>query len=793
MQSFQPPSSCTLTPLSLSHLCAQYLRAQFRFKLDERLSELIGAATAPQVPLMLPVHLISELDRMALIRKKRIPKVLTNFQKMQVGSGGVLRPCRGGVRMGWQRQGLARCVGATWWGLASMSGWREDGLATAGSCAPSWGGVVGWGGVAGRRRILRTVLGRRGGESAGGVVLRAMLGRHGGGLAVVWGSVAAGRCVPCRDGVAAGWRWGLARGVGDGCGVFPTRQPVALRLGRNAFTHLPTPQIKPPLDTIFSTSRVVMYILSPFSFTSAYASAPRPATPDSPFQASHPSLMVTKMHWDELVFLTCHVTPTLRARPCRLTTPLQHGTQGTATTDLHVTPTRRAIPRHSSTLPQHGVQDPPLPTPPRHGAQDPAVLPRRLNTALKAPPPPAPTSPRHGPATVNTSTPLPHGTQDSPLPTPCHPEKARQTTSAATDNAGLWLKPPIPYRRLLRLAARKPVAAAFKLTATPPQYGTQDPAIVDSPHPSTWSARPPLLSRHPDVDARLQHRQPIATPPQLMKIEWDATHYVDKLPKKLARPGTAAAQTQEAIMRRQYPPRNDSAADIPISRPCIVVDMQGVILAWHLPGILTDSRQSEMMAATQKLHSLLEKCPRSTSWCLDPEYFPSGLEGLQGLVNFSPAWFQQGHELISVERVQEFPQVSVSLKMLAALEWLDRATESNSIMSAILAVIHPELYDAGRNTLKVLRGHSEIQPQEILHQWTSVYSGISVICNRLRPAHRDSYPYPTRTKPVPVTRGRVFLGFGCGFRRDTRYYGTVVVVVLRVTAAVASASPSPPP
>ncbi|KAH9037002.1 hypothetical protein EDB85DRAFT_1861756 [Lactarius pseudohatsudake] len=188
-------------------------------------------------------------------------------------------------------------------------------------------------------------------------------------------------------------------------------------------------------------------------------------------------------------------------------------------------------------------------------------------------------------------------------------------------------------------------------------------------------------------------------------------------------------------MRRQYPPQNDSAADIPISRPCIVVDMQGVILAWHLPGILTDSRQSEMMAATQKLHSLLEKRPRSTSWRLDPEYFPSGLEGLQGLVNFSPAWFQQGHE-----RVQEFPQVSASLKTPAALEWLDRATESNSIMSAILAVIHPELYDAGRNTLKVLRGHSEIQPQEILHQWTSVYSGISVICNRLTPTHRMSVP-----------------------------------------------------
>ncbi|KAH8993771.1 hypothetical protein EDB92DRAFT_1815426 [Lactarius akahatsu] len=207
-----------------------------------------------------------------------------------------------------------------------------------------------------------------------------------------------------------------------------------------------------------------------------------------------------------------------------------------------------------------------------------------------------------------------------------------------------------------------------------------------------------IYSRHPSIIPEII---------QAVKIEWDATHYADKLPKKQEKPGTVATDTKEASMRRQYPLWNVSAADIPISRPCIVVDMQGVILAWHLPGI-----------SAKKLHPLLEKRPKkgSTSWCLDLGYFPSGLEGLQGLVNFLPAWFQQAHEkLISVEMVQAFPQVSVSLKKPAALDWLDHTTESNSIMSAILAVIHPELYDAGRNTLKVLRNCSEIQPQEILH------------------------------------------------------------------------------
>ncbi|KAH9051044.1 hypothetical protein EDB87DRAFT_1695959 [Lactarius vividus] len=182
-----------------------------------------------------------------------------------------------------------------------------------------------------------------------------------------------------------------------------------------------------------------------------------------------------------------------------------------------------------------------------------------------------------------------------------------------------------------------------------------------------------------------------------VKIEWDATHYAERLPKKFPRPGTAATDASEAIIRRQYPPQNDSAANVPISRPCIVVDMQGVILAWHLPGILNDSQQSKMMATTKKLHPLLEQHPKGTSWCLDPGYFPSELEGLQVIVEFLPAWFQQGHET-----VQKFPQVSASLKKSAALDWLDHATETNSIMGTILAVIHPELYDAGWETFNVM-------------------------------------------------------------------------------------------
>jgi hypothetical protein len=42
-------------------------------------------------------------------------------------------------------------------------------------------------------------------------------------------------------------------------------------------------------------------------------------------------------------------------------------------------------------------------------------------------------------------------------------------------------------------------------------------------------------------------------------------------------------------------------------------------------------------------------------------------------------------------------------------------SDSNSVLSAILAVIHPELHSAGQKTFNELRQHPEIQPQESGH------------------------------------------------------------------------------
>ena len=60
MQTSHMSRTLTLTPFNLLHLCARYLRAQFKYKLNARSSSAPGAP--PTLPLMLPVALASELD-----------------------------------------------------------------------------------------------------------------------------------------------------------------------------------------------------------------------------------------------------------------------------------------------------------------------------------------------------------------------------------------------------------------------------------------------------------------------------------------------------------------------------------------------------------------------------------------------------------------------------------------------------------------------------------------------------------------------------------------------------------
>jgi hypothetical protein len=81
----------------------------------------------------------------------------------------------------------------------------------------------------------------------------------------------------------------------------------------------------------------------------------------------------------------------------------------------------------------------------------------------------------------------------------------------------------------------------------------------------------------------------------VVHIKWDAVRYAQKLPKRPLTPGTKAASDAENRIRQCYSPlKNLAMAGIIKTEPCIVVDMDNVILTWYLPGILGSSRQANL-------------------------------------------------------------------------------------------------------------------------------------------------------------------------------------------------------
>ncbi|KAH9050559.1 hypothetical protein EDB84DRAFT_1433146 [Lactarius hengduanensis] len=205
---------------------------------------------------------------------------------------------------------VAGCIGATWRGLGApcwvgvavscVPGW--GGVGVGGGCprggsAGSWHAVLGWGGneLAGGR-VLRAVSGWRGwwwlglayrveGAWRVGGVLRIVLRQHGivGCCVPYWGGVVpssslATSSILCSHGIGSHvgvvcwgggeWRWlrwlvctrrrqwpAMLKLWGWSAwnnGVVVREEHISLLWERNgSTTHIPTPQIKPLLDTIF--------------------------------------------------------------------------------------------------------------------------------------------------------------------------------------------------------------------------------------------------------------------------------------------------------------------------------------------------------------------------------------------------------------------------------------------------------------------------------------------------------------------------------------------------------------
>jgi hypothetical protein len=69
-------------------------------------------------------------------------------------------------------------------------------------------------------------------------------------------------------------------------------------------------------------------------------------------------------------------------------------------------------------------------------------------------------------------------------------------------------------------------------------------------------------------------------------VDWDGVRYSEKLSKAPRKRESKASMQKEASQRKRYPLL---PSEIEISKPSILIDKHGVILAWYLPGIVKES------------------------------------------------------------------------------------------------------------------------------------------------------------------------------------------------------------
>jgi hypothetical protein len=115
--------------------------------------------------------------------------------------------------------------------------------------------------------------------------------------------------------------------------------------------------------------------------------------------------------------------------------------------------------------------------------------------------------------------------------------------------------------------------------------------------------------------------------------------------------------------------------------------------------------------------------------------------------------------------------------------------ESSALIGGILSIVHPKLYEAGKEAIVYLDEHPEtvdrpVRLQQLLQLWSAPFHGLSVISNRVTPVHRDSNG-GKQWMDILVALGDYTEGFldlpGVGIRCEY-LPGTVVAISGRVIA-----------
>lgn len=150
-----------------------------------------------------------------------------------------------------------------------------------------------------------------------------------------------------------------------------------------------------------------------------------------------------------------------------------------------------------------------------------------------------------------------------------------------------------------------------------------------------------------------------------VKVPWDAVRYADRITPKM----TGRNREAELELRMRFKPVSHGEPLV-LDKPATLVDSHGVILAWYMPNLISLRKQVSTLNFISQVDLMIDpasqeeiwktcrhldctmpqtiKTKSGKGWRTDADLFrhpDSCHSSVPGLLDFSPAWFMQAHDV----------------------------------------------------------------------------------------------------------------------------------------------------
>ncbi|KAI5997271.1 hypothetical protein F5J12DRAFT_785210 [Pisolithus orientalis] len=170
-----------------------------------------------------------------------------------------------------------------------------------------------------------------------------------------------------------------------------------------------------------------------------------------------------------------------------------------------------------------------------------------------------------------------------------------------------------------------------------------------------------------------------------------------------------------------------------VTEPSILVTDSNTIHIWYLLDALSPKRRANIWNCLHLLREPLQESIKASpqAWQMDKSYFHDNAE-LKGAPSTC--------HLHGFNRVMGWPQngfleaswlLKSRMENTSTREWVNQMSDTNALLSAILHVIHPQIYADGREALihlgEQVEQWADSDMSSILPIWSSTYSSMQLV------------------------------------------------------------------